>query len=76
MDKALEWYNKALEIEEYVWSYYGIASIYGRSGDVNNTMIYLNKAIKLDPGVKEVAKTEHDFQPVKNSKEFQNAVYN
>lgn len=76
MDKALEWYNKALEIEEYVWSYYGIASIYGRRGDVDNTMIYLNKAIKLDPAVKEVAKTEHDFEPVKNAKEFRNAVYN
>lgn len=76
MDKALEWYNRALEIEEYVWSYYGIASIYGRRGDVKNTMIYLNKAIKLDSGVKEVAKNEEDFNPVKNSKEFQNAVYN
>ncbi|WP_297422549.1 hypothetical protein [Clostridium sp.] len=76
MDKALEWYNKALEVEDYVWSYYGIASIYGRRGDVTNTMKYLNKAIKLDQGVKDVAKTEHDFDPVKNSKEFQSAVYN
>jgi tetratricopeptide (TPR) repeat protein len=76
MDEALEWYNKAIEVEDYVWSYYGIASIYGRRGDVANTMTYLNKAIKLDAGVKDVAKTEHDFDPVKNSKEFQSAVYN
>lgn len=75
MDDALKWYNKALEIEEYVWSYYGIASIYGRRGDVANTMLYLNKAIQIDSGVKEVAKTEHDFDPVKNSEEFQKAVY-
>ena len=27
-DKALMWYDKALEVEEYVWSYYGKASIY------------------------------------------------
>lgn len=76
MDKALEWYNKDLEVEEYVWTYYGISSIYGRRGDVKNTMLYLNKAIQLDAGVKDVAKTEHDFDPVKNSEEFQNAVYN
>jgi len=76
MDEALEWYNKALEVEDYVWSYYGIASIYGRRGDVTNTMIYLNKAIQIDSGVKEVAKTEHDFDPVNNSIEFQKAVYN
>ncbi|AWK50492.1 hypothetical protein DIC82_05350 [Clostridium beijerinckii] len=76
MDAALEWYNKALEIEDYVWSYYGIASIYGRRGDVANTMTYLNKAIKIDSGVKEVAKKEHDFDPVKNSEEFKMAIYN
>jgi tetratricopeptide (TPR) repeat protein len=75
MDKALEWYNKNLEVENYVWSYYGIASIYGRRGDVKNTMDYLNKAIQIDEGVKDVAKTEHDFDPVKNSEEFQKAVY-
>lgn len=76
MDEALEWYNKNLEVENYVWSYYGIASIYGRRGDVQNTMTYLNKAIQIDAGVKEVARTEHDFDPVKNSDEFQRAVYN
>lgn len=75
-DKALECYNKDLEVEEYVWSYYGIASIYGRKGDVKNTMTYLNKAVQLDAGVKETAKTEHDFDPVKNSQEFQGVIYN
>jgi tetratricopeptide (TPR) repeat protein len=76
MDEALEWYNKDLEVENYEWSYYGMASIYGRKGDVKNTVTYLNKAIQIDSGVKEVAKTEHDFDPVKNSDEFRNAVYN
>lgn len=76
MNDALNGYNKALEIEDYVWSYYGIASIYGRRGDVNNTMKYLNKAIEIDPAVKEVAKNEHDFEPVRSSEEFQKAVYN
>lgn len=76
IDEALKWYNKALEVEEYVWSYYGISSIYGRRGDVVNTMKYLNKAIQIDSSVKEVAKTEHDFDTVKNSEEFKRAVYN
>ena len=76
MDEALKWYNNDLEVEDYVWSYYGISSIYGRRGDVANTMTYLNKAIKMDSGVKEVAKTEHDFDPVKNSEEFKKAIYN
>lgn len=76
MDEALKWYNKALEVEDYVWSYYGIASIYGRRGDMTNTMTYLNKAIQMDLGVKEVAKTESDFDPVKDSEEFRKAVYN
>jgi len=76
MDEALKWYNKALEVEEYVWSYYGMSSIYGRRGDINNTMKYLNKAIQMDQGVKEVAKTEHDFDPVRNFEEFKKAVYN
>lgn len=75
MDDALKWYNRDLEVEEYVWSYYGIASIYGRRGDVSNTMLHLNKAMQIDSGVKELAKAEHDFDPVKNSEEFQKAVY-
>lgn len=73
-DQAIQWYSKALEIEEYEWSYYGIASIYGRRGDVDNTIKYLKKAIDIEPKVKEAAKTEADFNPVKNSKEFRQLV--
>lgn len=75
MDEALKWYNKDLEVENYVWSYYGMASIYGRRGDVKSTVTYLKKAIEIDSGVKEVAKTEHDFNPVKDSEEFRKLVY-
>lgn len=76
MDSAMEWYLKALEVEDYVWSYYGIASIYGRAGNVEETMKYLNKAIEIDNNVKNVAKEEKDFDPVKNSEEFKKSVYN
>ncbi len=68
---ALNWYNRDLQIENYVWSYYGIAAIYGRKADVANTVKYLKLAINLDPEVKQVARTEADFAPVHNSSLFQ-----
>lgn len=80
-DEALKWYDKALEQEEYLWSYYGKASIYGRKGDVNNTVKYLTKALELakkegnEADVKKIIKEEEDFNNVKNSKEFKKLVY-
>lgn len=76
MENALKWYNKDLEVEEYVWTYYGISSIYGRRGDIHNTMKYLNKAIEMDTSVKDVAKEEEDFDPVKDFEAFKKAIYN
>ncbi len=73
-DEALVWYQKALEISKEDWSYYGIASIYGRKGDVSNTVKYLKLAIDINPEIKEEAKTEADFNPVKNSKEFKELI--
>ncbi|WP_251860749.1 hypothetical protein [Clostridium sp. Marseille-Q2269] len=73
-DESLKWYDKALEIEQYEWSYYGKASIYGRKGDVKNTVENLKKAIRISPGVKEEAKHEDDFDPVKDSKEFKDLI--
>ncbi|MDT8715521.1 tetratricopeptide repeat protein [Clostridium sp. 19966] len=73
-DTAIEWYKKALEIEKYEWSYYGIASIYGRRGDVQNTVEYLKQAIAINPNVKDEARHEADFNNVKNSAEFKDVV--
>ncbi|WP_415875492.1 tetratricopeptide repeat protein [Clostridium sp.] len=73
-DEALSWYDKALEVEKYVWSYYGKASIYGRRGDVANTVKYLKIAIDMQESVKEEAKKEKDFDNVRNSKEFMELV--
>lgn len=75
-DKALTWYDKALEVEDYVWSYYGKASIYGRKGDVENTIKYLKIAILMDSAVKNEAKTESDFDNVRDFKEFQDLINN
>lgn len=67
---ALTWYHKALELEEGAWTYYGIASIYGRRGDVKNTVEYLKKAINVDRSVIDHAKKEKDFNTVRKSKKF------
>lgn len=69
-DKAIEWYEKDLEIEKFEWSYYGIASIYGRKGDVTNTVKYLKLAIAIKPNIKDNAKDEKDFDNVRKYKEF------
>lgn len=73
-DDAIEWYNKSLTVEKYEWSYYGLASIYGRKGDVENSVKYLKLAIAMNSNIKDDAKTEPDFNNVRSSQEFQDAI--
>lgn len=73
-DSAIEWYKQALQVESYEWSYYGIASIYGRRGDVKNAVDYLKQAIAINPNVKDEARHEEDFNNVKNSNEFKEVI--
>lgn len=74
MEEALKWYNRDLEVEDYEWAYYGIASIYGRKGDVSDTVKYLKRAIEINPLVKDDAKTEKDFDPVRGTDEFERLI--
>lgn len=73
-DQALVWYDKDLQVENRVWSYYGKASIYGRRGDVTNTVKNLKIAIDMQNNIKDVAKEEEDFANVRNSVEFQQLI--
>ncbi|OBR92979.1 MULTISPECIES: tetratricopeptide repeat protein [Clostridium] len=73
-DDALNWYDKDLEIEKYIWSYYGKASIYGRRGDVENTVKFLKIAVDMSPDIKSIAREEKDFDPVKGSSQFQDLI--
>lgn len=73
-NEALVWYDKSLEISKGEWSYYGIASIYGRKGDTENAVKYLRLAIEINPDIKNEARNEADFNPVKHSKEFKELV--
>ena len=74
-DEAIEWYEKNLEVEKFEWSYYGMASIYGRKGDVKNTIKYLKLAIDINPSIKDAAKSEEYFDSIKESKEFTKLIY-
>lgn len=73
-DEAIQWYNNSLKIEKYIWSYYGIASIYGRKGDISNTVKYLKMAIDMDKSIKSIAKDEKDFDNVRKYPEFQELI--
>ncbi|RIV21827.1 hypothetical protein D2Q93_10140 [Alicyclobacillaceae bacterium I2511] len=56
------------------WCDYGIASIYGRRGDVTDTVSFLRKAIAMNPATKLAARTEKDFNPVRTSTIFQQTL--
>ena len=73
-DEAIKWYKKALEVEKFEWSYYGIASVYGRRGDIENTIVYLKLAIEINSNIKNAAKNEKDFDNVKESIEFKELI--
>ena len=74
-DPAIAAYQKALQLDNRdTWSYYGIASIYGRLGKIDKVLEYLQPAIALDPDVKEVARDEQDFAPVRKDPRFQTLV--
>ncbi|MBZ9634923.1 tetratricopeptide repeat protein [Clostridium sp. FP1] len=73
-DEAIKCYKSALEVEKFEWSYYGIASIYGRKGDIENTIKYLKLAIDINPNVKNSARNEEDFDNVQDSMEFKELI--
>lgn len=73
-DEAIKWYKRDLEVEKFEWSYYGIASIYGRKGDIDNTVKYLKLAIDINSNIKDIAKDEKDFDKVKDRKEFKQLI--
>jgi peptidoglycan/xylan/chitin deacetylase (PgdA/CDA1 family) len=77
-DEAIQTYQQAIQLHTtdwwVAWSYYGIASIYGRRGDVPDTVRYLKQAIQINSETKKDARTEKDFDHVRNSPEFQSLI--
>lgn len=79
-ENAMVWYDKAIELApgdpQNAWSYYGKARIYARTDDFSMCMENFKKAIEMNPSVKEAAKTEKDFDNVKDREEFNNLIIN
>ena len=74
-EQSIAAYTQALALDDQdVWAYYGIASIYGRHGKVDKVIEYLQRAIALDPEVREIARDEHDFAPVAQNPRFRELV--
>ena len=72
---AISAYQTAIKLDSNdEWAYYGIASIYGRQGNVDMVVQYLQKAIAIDPGVKDCAREEKDFNPVRNHPLFKELI--
>lgn len=74
LEEAMKWYDKALEVEDYVWSYYGKAAIYGRLGDAENSAKFIKESINRKASIRELLKEEHDFDPVRDTEVFKDAI--
>ncbi|QSO47191.1 polysaccharide deacetylase family protein [Alicyclobacillus mengziensis] len=74
-DEAIATYKTAIPLGNgqwwKAWAYYGIASIYGRRGDVQHVAQYLKQAEAISQSTKVAARTEKDFNPVRSSPVFQ-----
>lgn len=68
---ALIWFDKTISFDpQNTWSYFGKATIYSEWNDAPRAVEELRKAIGTDPGVKDAARNEKDFDNVRNDPEF------
>jgi len=73
--KALKDFSKAIELDQqFADGYYNIALFNARRGELEKTIRFLSKAIKLDAGLKQRAKAELNFNNFINSKVFRDLV--
>lgn len=73
-EEAKTWYNKALSIEIYPYSYYNLAVIYCRQGNLNEAINNLKQAIVLKSNLKNIAKADSKFIKIRGTKEFKEAT--
>jgi tetratricopeptide (TPR) repeat protein len=70
--EAIASYQKVLELDsDYANAYYNIACLYGLQGDVDLGIQNLQRAIELDAECREVAKTDRDFDSLRQNSRFQ-----
>lgn len=70
-DEALELFVKAVAAkDDYVDPYYNLACLYAQLDDVNASLGYLERAIKIDGSAREWAKNDADFKKLSALPEF------
>ncbi|MCG8365211.1 MAG: tetratricopeptide repeat protein [Pseudanabaenales cyanobacterium] len=71
-EAAIQSYDKALQFKpDFHLGWYNKASCYGLQGGVEETIAALQKAIELNPDYREKAKTDSDFDPIRDKAQFQ-----
>jgi len=73
--EALRCYRKAAEIEPgFSGAWYGAAVVSARLGDAQGAVANLRKAIELNPESREKARTDKDFDALRDNPDFQALV--
>ncbi|MGL4499824.1 MAG: TPR end-of-group domain-containing protein, partial [Planktothrix sp.] len=71
-DEAMASYQKVLELDSNsANAYYNIACLYGVQGNVDVAIHNLKRAIELDSECREMAKTDSDFDRLRQNSQFQ-----
>jgi len=70
-DKALNYLEKARRLEpDNATLNYNLACAYSKLGNVSHALDYLKKAVEADRAFKSRAKSDPDFNNIKNTDEF------
>jgi tetratricopeptide (TPR) repeat protein len=70
--EAIASFDKALEIApDYANAIYNKAYFYAVQGDLDQAIAHLQQAIALDPNYRETAKTDTDFDRIRDDQRFQ-----
>lgn len=76
-DLAIESCDKALELEPNFYNaYYNKSCAFSLKNDAVKARNNLQRAIKGDPKYKELARTDSDFENIRNMKEFKELLKN
>jgi len=74
-EEAISSYDKALEINSnYASAYYNKACLSALQTKIETALESLTKAIELDPKYQEMAKTDNDFDSIRNDLRFQSLI--
>ncbi len=76
-EDAVASYDKALEIKpDYYQAWYKKASCYALQKNIDIAIENLQQAINLNPEYQEIAKTDNNLDPIRDTEEFQRLINN